>query len=156
MLTELCNELKNWFDETYDGERCRYFGTFHIENGSIDLIGTGIQEGQYYRIVGSVFNDGVHQHPASDLTDETFIGSVWAMAIPQEVIALSDEIDQWVAKYQTPDSAAMSPFNSESFGGYSYSKGSSASSSGTSSAQSGTWQSQFASRLNKWRKIRAI
>lgn len=155
MIDELCNELKNWFDETSDGERRRYYGMFHIENGSIDLVGTGIQEGQYYRIVGSVFNDGVHQHPADDLTDETFIGSVWAMAIPQEVIALSAEIDDWIAKYQTPDSAAMSPFTSESFGGYSYSKGSSSSSTGSGSGQAGTWQNAFAARLSKWRRIRA-
>lgn len=155
MLTELCQELKNWFDETSDGERNRYFGMFKIENGVLDLLGTGVKEGQYYRIVGSLFNDGVHQHPAEDLTDETFIGSVWAMAIPQEVIALSDEIDAWKAKYQTPDSPAMSPFNSESFGGYSYSKGSSNGSSGSNTGNSGSWQTQFAIALNKWRRIRA-
>ena len=155
MLTELCNELKNWFDETSDGERRRYYGMFKIENGAIDLLGTGIREDQYYRIVGSVFNDGVHQHPADDLTDEIFTGSVWAMAIPQEVIALSEQIDEWKAKYATADSPAMSPFNSESFGGYSYSKGSGNSSGGANSGQSGSWQGAFASELNKWRRIRA-
>lgn len=155
MLTELCQELKNWFDETYDGARNRYFGMFRIQNGEIDLLGTGISEGQYYRIVGSIHNDGVHQHPASDLTDETFIGSVWAMAIPQEVIALSDEIDSWKAKYQSADSSAMSPFTSESFGGYSYNKSTGSGSSGSGTGTTGGWQNQFASELNKWRRIRA-
>ena len=32
MLTELCQELRNWFD------RERYYGTFTIENGNIILV----------------------------------------------------------------------------------------------------------------------
>lgn len=145
MLTELCQELKNWFDKD------RFFGTFTISGGSIGLSETGIQNGQYFRIVGSVFNDGVHQYPAAGLTDETFDGAVWLMAVPQAVITLNQDIMAWQRKYGTADSEAMSPFTSESFGGYSYSKG-----SGSSGSDGGgvTWQSVFASRLNLWRKIR--
>lgn len=145
MLTELCQELKNWFDVD------RRFGTFVIEDG--ELSASFLQAGQYFRIVGSVFNDGVYQYPAAELNDETFDGAVWAMAVPPDVIALADEIEAWCAKYQGADSAAMSPFASESFGGYSYSKGSGGSSSGGSGG-SGSWQGAFASRLNLWRKIR--
>ena len=148
MLTELCQELRNWFDKE------RHFGTFVIENGSIDLSEAGIQNGQYFRIVGSVFNDGVHQYPAAELKDETFDGAVWAMAVPPAVIDLSEEIDAWQAKYGGADSAAMSPFMSESFGGYSYSKTSSSGSAGAGAGGAGTWQSVFASRLSPWRKIR--
>jgi len=107
-----------------------------------------LQDGQYFRIVGSVFNDGVYQYPATGLTDETFDGAIWAMAIPSEVIALASDIEAWKEKYQSIDSPAMSPYNSESFGGYSYSK-----SSGGSDDLSGTWQGAFADRLNHWRKI---
>ncbi len=145
MLTELCQELRNWFDKE------RHFGTFVIENGSIDLSEAGIQNGQYFRIVGSVFNDGVHQYPAADLTDETFDGAVWAMAVPQAVITLNQDIMAWQRKYGTADSEAMSPFTSESFGGYSYSKGSGSSGSGAGGV---SWKSACASRLSLWRRIR--
>jgi hypothetical protein len=145
MLTELCKEINNWFDKK------KYFGNFVVEDGVL----TGnfsLQEGQYFRIVGSVFNDGVYQYPATELVDETFDGAIWAMAVPSEVIALAKEIKEWADKYLGVDSAAMSPFNSESFGGYSYSKSGGASSSGNVDL-SGTWQGAFAYRLNHWRKI---
>lgn len=148
MLSELCKEINNWFNYNQP----RYFGDFVIENG--ELVGDyGLQEGQYFRIVGSIFNDGVHQYPVTNLHDETFNGVVLAMAIPQEVIALADEIEAWKTKYQSLDSPAMSPYNSESFGGYSYSKSGGTSSSGNVDL-SGTWQGAFADRLNQWRKIR--
>lgn len=164
MIDQICHELKNWFDEASDGTKTRYFGTFVIENQTIDLSGTGIKSGQYFRIVGSTFNDGVYKYepvvtPTQDhpethrplLVNETFDGAVWAMAIPNAVIVLADEIADWQTKYGGADSAAMSPFTSESFGGYSYSKGSGGSGA---TGQAGSWQSAFASRLNQWRKIR--
>ena len=147
MLSELCKEINNWFNYNQP----KYFGDFVIENG--ELKGDyGLQNGQYFRIVGSVFNDGVYQHPA-ELDDETFHGAIWLMAVPKEVLSLADEIEAWKDQYQTLDSPAISPYNSESFGGYSYTKSSGASSSGDVDL-SGTWQGAFADRLNHWRKIR--
>lgn len=146
MLTELCQELRNWF------EKEKYFGTFTIENGQIILPDGSLQVGQYFRIVGSVFNDGVHRYVSNDLIDETFNGSIWAMAVPPDVISISQEIDNWTAKYGRTNSPAMSPYNSESFGGYSYSK--SAGGSGSGSSSSGAdWRNVFRGRLNMWRKI---
>lgn len=146
MLSELCKELNNWFDKE------RYFGTFTIANNEI----TGdfsLQENQYFRIVGSVFNDGVYRYDDNlELEDETFKGAIWAMALPKDVVALANEIQAWKTKYMDIDSPAMSPFNSESFGGYSYSKSSGGSASGNVDL-SGTWQGAFADRLNHWRKI---
>lgn len=153
MLTELCKEINNYFDTN------RVFGTFKIENGVMPVLEAFMQDGQYFRIVGSVFNDGVYQYPLTvkdgvgELKDEEFEGAVWAMAVPQEVIALADEIKNWCNKYQTVDSMAMSPYNSESFGGYSYSKSSGGSGDGSGNG-SGTWQGVFANRLSNWRKIR--
>lgn len=147
MLSELCKELNNWFS------RDIYLGTYHIEDGTFEV--DFLQEGQFFRIVGSVFNDGVYQYPPSGLADETFNGAVWAMSVPQEVITLSEEIDAWNEMYGGVGSANMSPYQSESFGGYSYSKGSANGyGSGTGSGSGNTWQSAFASRLNNWRKIR--
>ena len=112
-------------------------------------------DGQYYRICGSVFNDGVHKYgdESDSLVDESFDGAVWAMAVPPAVIALDADITAWQEKYGGAESEAMSPFTSESFGGYSYSKSSRSGTSGDD-AGAGSWQSAFAGRLNMWRKIR--
>lgn len=142
MLTELCKELNNWF------ERERHEGTFTVSGGA--LTADFLREGQYFRIIGSVFNDGVWQYPTWDLTDETFEGAVCALAIPREIVKLSEDIDAWREKYEAPDSAALSPFTSESFGGYSYQKSAGSGSTGSGSA---SWRTAFASRLNRWRKI---
>ena len=147
MLAELCKELNNW---DFQKRAVKYFGKFKIENGDLDF--DDLAEGQYFRIIGSLFNDGIYSHPANGLKDETFEGAIWAMAIPEEVVALADEIEQWVAKYGRVNSANMSPYNSESFGGYSYSKSGGGASDGTTGG-GGTWQTAFAKRLNKWRKI---
>ena len=152
MLSELCRELKNWFDRGQP----KFIGDIEIVDGHITDTGflTDIQNGQYFRIIGSVFNDGVYCFKNTlTLHDEKFHGALWLMAIPKEVIDLSADIDAWVEKYGGVDSAAMSPFNSESFGGYSYSKGSTSSSASGAVHNPSSWQSVFASRLNRWRKI---
>lgn len=144
MIGELCQELKNWFDRNQP----KIHGAFEIADGKItdeDFIEV-IQNDQYFRIIGSVFNDGIYKYTDElRLTDELFVGHIWLMAIPKEVITLSNEIDAWITKY---GDSIDSPFSSESFGGYSYTKTSSGSSSGAVS-----WQNTFANRLNKWRKI---
>ena len=138
MLAELCAELRNYF-EVPDG---RHFGRFEISGGSIAPLDF-LQDGQYFRIVGSVFNDGVYQYPATSLTDEVFEGAVCAMAVPPSVIDLAAEIEE----YNNSDAGKASPYTSESFGGYSYTKATDA-----SGAPIG-WRKAFASRLNKWRKL---
>ena len=138
-LTDICQYLRNWFD------RERFYGTFTIENGAISG-DFELLDGQYFRIVGSVFNDGIHLYPASDLTDETFEGAVWAMAMPPSVIALSQEIDDWNVEYS---GVVNSPFTSESGAGYSYSKGSFTNADG----QAWSWKDQFSGKLAQWRKI---
>lgn len=143
-LTDLCKELNNWF------YRKIYIGKFKIVNGQL----TGkfsLQDGQYFRICDSVFNDGVYQYPASGLMDEVFEGAVWAMAVPPSVIALQTEINDWLTD-DGVQKALKSPYTSESFGGYSYTKA-----SGNTSQNGGmagyTWQEHFADQLNRWRKI---
>ena len=150
MLTELCKELNNWFDVK------RIFGRFTIEDGHLMDMSDVLQEGQHFRIVGSIFNDGVYVYPASKLHDEVYDGAVWAMAVPPSVVALANKISEWQNKYGGVDSVAMSPFQSESFGGYSYTKksGRSGSSTDGSGHIAESWQGAFASELNQWRKIR--
>lgn len=144
MLEQLLKELHNWFRIRNDVDG-KYPGTYTIEGGSVAL--PFLQTGQYYRIIGSVFNDGLHKYGEDDLQDETFDGTIWALGVPKAVVALAAEIETWVGKY---GDAISSPYTSESFGGYSYSKSAGGS---TSSGGSGGWQNAFASRLNPWRKI---
>lgn len=149
MIGEICAELKNYF--TYDADK--HIGDFTISNGAIspsfDL------PTDYIRIVGSRLNDGVHKkkNGAFQLVDETFHGGIWVMSPPADFLALVAEIQAWQTKNGGADSAAMSPFQSESFGGYSYSKSSGGSASGSGSSVP-TWQSTYASRLNIYRRIR--
>ena len=139
MIEQVLMHLKNWF--LVPGGI--HEGTYTIEDGGITL--PFLANGQYFRICGSVFNDGLHQYPASDLKAETFDGTVWALAVPQSVIELAAEIEAWQKKN---GEASVSPYQSESFGGYSYSKA-------TDSASGGavTWQTAFRIRLNAWRKL---
>ena len=139
MLETVLQNLNNWFlvpDGVHAGE-------FTVQGGQLTL--PFLQTGQYFRVVGSVFNDGLHQYPVADLTDETFTGSVWALAVPKAVIELAEEIDAWQTKNGDPG-----PFTSESFGGYSYGKATNA------SGMAVGWQDVFKSRLNDWRRIRGI
>lgn len=154
MLTELCQYLKNWF------ELDQISGKVTITDGNITVVSDSllyggsvptIQTGQYIHIEGSVFNNGVFQYGEDQLTDETFNGTVWLMGIPQAIIDLDAEITAWRDKYESISSPAMSPFNSESFKGYSYSKSTVSGGSGSESALG--WQNVFGPRLAPWRKI---
>lgn len=136
MIGELLHEIRNYFDKS------RYFGTFRIVDGSPMFDDIPIQNGQYIRICGSTFNDGVYQYPTNDLIDEEWSGAVWLLAIPKDVLDLSDEIDAWKEKY-----GATGLYTSESFAGYSYTKATS------KNGGAYTWKDEFASRLNRWRKI---
>lgn len=145
MLEQVLREIKNWFIVP-DGI---HSGTYTIRDGGITL--PFLRDGQYFRICGSVFNDGLHQYgPAMEfLQDETFDGSVWALAVPKAVMELAAEIEEWRNKYST---VMDSPYTSESFGGYSYTKSSGAG----DSTNSGGWQAAFRARLNPYRKLREI
>ena len=145
MLTELFQYLRNWFVKT------KYFSEFLISDGNItfsDGSSVPLEIGQYFRVIGSAMNDGVYKFGEEDLpADELFSGAIWAMAVPPAVVALAGEIENWTAANA---GAINSPYQSESFGGYSYSLKAGQSSGGSTGP---TWQSQFADRLAHWRKI---
>lgn len=136
MLAQILRHLRNWFvvpggvhDDIYT-----------VKKGSLEL--PFLLDGQYFRIVGSVFNDGLYQYPAENLKDESFHGAVWALAVPTDVIELAKQIGQWNEKH------GASPFTSESFGGYSYTKAVNG-----KTGQAATWQDVFRSQLNQWRRL---
>ena len=109
-----------------------------------------ILDGQYYRIVGSVFNDGIH-HSGDTLIDEpSFHGAVWAMRIPADVIECAQKVVAWSNAHEGD---INSPYTSESFGGYSYSKGANADGTNGSNWKN---QAEFANVLKKYRKARVL
>lgn len=140
MLEQILMHLKNWF-LVPDGI---HEGAFEVKGGSITL--PFLTPGQYFRICGSVFNDGLYIYGETEnLRAETFDGAVWALAIPKAVIELAEEIEAWEQKN---GDSSTSPYQAESFGGYSYTKA-----TDTKTGGAMTWQSAFRSRLNQWRKI---
>lgn len=128
---EMCASLRNYFAlDPISGE-------FTIKDSDITV--PGLVRGQYFRIDGSVFNDGVHRYGELSMNgDETFTGTITPMAVPPAFEAVAAEIEEWKQKNAE---VINSPYQSESFGGYSYTKG------------SASWQGVFAKRLNRWRKI---
>lgn len=152
MLEQILAFIHNWFyGETQAGE-------FGIAAGRLTGCTLNLLDGQRIQIRGSVFSDGVwtwREHgPLCDSDGnscgmqpaETFKGRVTAMRVPPALIKLSTEIKDWC---EANEKALNSPLQSESFNGYSYTKGT------ASEADGGVygWKTQFASSLNAWRKI---
>lgn len=135
MLTieDICIETRNYFPKE------KLFGEFEIKDGA--LLVDDAKDGQYIRVIGSSLNDGLYLYPVENLEDETFKGAVWICSIPRAFTDLLERINQWTEK-----TAAVldSPYKSESFGGYSYTKDDS----------SVSWQSKFKRELNRWRKLK--
>ena len=139
MLEEILDYIHNYFVKEI------YKGKFKIEEGSLSV--DFLQENQYFKVKGSVFNDGIHKFSSDILTDEEFKGEIWAMAVPTRLIELAAEIEEWQEKNTE---TLSSPYQSESFGGYSYTKATSGSGGGSSQI---TWRDVFGKKLNAYRKI---
>lgn len=149
MISELCAELRNYFLRDYvNPEHYIHYGSFVIANGEMQSL-PFLKENQYYRIIGSTFNDGVHQYGVDNgLIDETFDGTIWEMFVPKEIVDLSAEIQDWISNNAD---TINSPYQSESFGGYSYTKA--IASTGKLSTD---WQNHFAGKLNRWRRLTVL
>ena len=142
MLDELCADICNYFVKS---ENDKHAGTYTINGGTFSPPLDFLKAGQYFRVVGSTLNDGVYRFDGCGVfLDETFDGSIWAMSVPPAFIALADP----PPPPPPPPPAKPSPFVSESFGGYSYSKGQNA-----AGAANVSWQAVFADELRKWRRI---
>lgn len=138
MLEKILAHLNNWF--IVPGGI--HHGSYSVEGGEISL--PFLQDGQFFRVMGSVFNDGLYQYPAANLTDEQFDGTIWALAIPKRVVELSEEITAWNSKQ------GDGVYTSESFDGYSYTKAT------DGKGQPLTWEGHFRRELNEWRKARCF
>lgn len=112
-LTRYCNQLYNYFEVGQET------GTFEIAGGRLEC--PFLKPGQYFRIVGSLYNNGVHQYPVYDCIDEVFTGVIFPMAVPVDFLDLvntAEIINEFIAEYNSNPTG----FKSESFGVYSYSR----------------------------------
>ena len=153
MLQQVCEHLNNYFISEI------FSGTWTVTNGAISPT-PELKEGQRFLISGSDLNDGIYTWHASGikndddatgagLSDETFYGSISGLAVPPQLIDLAAEISEWVETY---GGVITSPFQSEAFGGYSYTR---ASSKGNATGGSGAagWEDVFRNRLKRWKKV---
>lgn len=120
-------------------------GTFTVADGTIDV--PSALEGQYFWVEGSALNDGLHLNPAADMRSERFTGRIVLMAVPAAVVKIAEDIGAWNEKNAD---ALSGIYQSESFGGYSYSRGTQTDAAGNAMA---AWQARFAQRLRGWRKL---
>lgn len=140
MLEDVLRYINNRF------ELAELSGSFEIAGNT--LVTDRIAEGQYYWVEGSIFNDGLHKHPDTDMADEEFEGRLILLAVPNAVVRIAEEAEEWTARNAE---AINGPYQSESFGGYSYTRaGGSAEGNENPSA---AWQVQFGARLRPWRKL---
>ena len=149
VLEQVLYHIHNWFErESFTVSGCEVVGGSLPESVTADML-----DGQWFRIEGSYLNDGLHQNPADDLEDETFDGTISLLAIPKALTFLVDEITDWIdATSEASQAALRSPYQSESFDGYSYSLKGNSVANLASGGLSG-WQAEFAGRLNPWRKM---
>lgn len=150
MLQQIMDHIHNKFIRT------AHPGTFTIADGRVSL--SFLKDGQRFWIFGSDLNDGIYtwhesgiknddDTEAAGLQDETFTGTICALAVPPAVIALSGEIQAWV---EENGGAVDSPYTSESvIGVYSYTKAS----GGTGAGGAVSWRDVFKSRLDAYRKV---
>ena len=147
MLEEVMRYVNNRFDR--DPRGVAYgsaSGAFEVVDGSLEV--DGLLDGQWFWVEGSALNDGLHMYPDTDMRDESFEGTVTFLGVPRSFEDLCSEIAQWQEQHAD---VLDSPLQSESFGGYSYSKASGGSQG--NEAPAAGWQLHFGARLRPYRKL---
>ena len=146
MLTEICAYLHNYFE--YE----RHHGEIVISSGTISCNGETItlDDGQYFALFRGRIPLGVYKK-GETIPDKTFKGAIWLMDVPKGITEADAWAEAWKLKNGGVDSENNSAFQSESFGGYSYSKGTNSKGKGGMSVFD---NAQFAAMLAPYRKIR--
>ena len=150
MLNQICEHLCNYFIQN------QIDGVHEISGGMISL---PLLDGQRFLIRGSALNDGMYTYHdagvkddddktlAVGLQDETWTGTICALAVPPAVIALSAEVKAWV---DANKESQNSPYSSESvLGVYSYTKAT----GGHGAGGTVGWMDVFGDRLKRWRRV---
>lgn len=153
-LELVLNHIHNWFER----DRIPVTGCAVTDGALPAPVSSKIPLGAWYRVEGSYLNDGLHlrldefpEGESEGLTDETFDGTVTVLAVPHALLLVAERVSDWVAATSEAQSKALSsPYQSESFGGYSYSM---RDLGGSAGGGTGGWQAAFAQDLNPWRKV---
>lgn len=116
-------------------ERERIEGTFTITGGVL----APLPDAPFIAISGSRWHDGVFPIGAlpGDMPDEIFDGKVWGLHPPSDFLALCEAISAYDEKNP------IGAYQSESFGPYSYTRG---------TAGNG-WEAAFAGQLLPYRRM---
>ena len=167
-IEALCAETHNYF------ETSKEIGDYKIEGGMISL--PFLEIGQFFRIVGSKFNDGVYiygqdflirdaswkdvlkDNPDWNAVSENEWGSLKHIDLidetfhgaiwPMAIPRAFLELGQEVEEYNNSEESKPSPYTSESIGGhYSYTK---------ANATDNSWQKVFLIKLRRFRKAANI
>lgn len=145
-ISNYCADCKNYFLK--NGSADVHAGIYTIENGVISNTDFLIDK-QFFAIKGSKLNDGVYYNTPEGcgmLLDETFKGAIWDMSVPPAFLEFCESAEAYKAKYNELG-LSFTGFQSESFGGYSYSL----------PAGAPEFMVQWLDRLNKsyrrWRRI---
>lgn len=141
-MERILNAINNYF------YRFGEFGRFSVAEGVVG-VGKKYVAGQYVEILGSLTCDGVYcvkSYADGKLTlteplNEEFDGYVMSLAIPKQIISLSEKIDEYIKV--NPNSSIVS----ESFGNYSHSKTTNA------DGMVATWEDVFKNELKPYRKM---
>lgn len=114
-MEDILSYINNYFAVTKEE------GTFKIEDNSIKIKGNYLQ-GQYIKLEGSFFNDGIYR--VESLVDKTitliganneeFKGVIYSLAIPKDLISIAKKLEELKEKNTN------GIYESESFGEYSY------------------------------------
>ena len=145
MLTEICQYLHNYFE--YE----KLFGDVIVTASSVSANGkiVALEEGQYFALFRGRIPLGIFKN-GDELKPRHFEGAVWLLDIPDAILNADTWAENWKAKNGSVDSVANSALNSESFKGYSYSKGTNKEGKDGSSIFD---NAQFSAMLNPYRKL---
>lgn len=163
-IESICAETHNYFESD------KVIADYAIENGLISL--PFLSEGQFFRIVGSKFNDGVYIYAEkyiirdaswNDVLNDNedwqeITDGIWGNLKHSELVDESFHGAIWpmnipralinlakeIHEYNNSDAAKVSPYTSENISGhYSYTK---------ASAADNAWQNVFMPKLRRYRK----
>lgn len=167
-IEALCGETHNYH------ETDRVIGEYTIENGNISL--PFLVNGQFFRIHGSKFNDGVYIYSKDYIIRDATWGDIlndninwgslteedWGNLKHAELIDESFtgaiwpmrmpraflKLAQEIETYNESEAAKASPYTSESISGhYSYTK---------ASVTDSAWENVFSAKLKRWRKVACL
>ena len=142
-ITRMCTVLHNFFTD----KSHIFYNIYTIPDNILN--NNFIKQGQYFRITGSVFNNGVYCNTPDDLKrlkNETFKGAIWGMDVPADFGSLCEEVERFNVKIAEL-SGNFRGYSSESWGGYSYNLPTSAPS------YMQDWQCKIRQAMNAYRKI---